>query len=184
MGAIIFLIICLWMICDIANNLDKQYNPKRNNRRKQDVSSTVQHRYTCYRIRSSYLRVSNSCCTYQSLLIQHANLQRRQVAASVVTAQRPLLCRPADGHVRMDIGEEPYFRAGDLVLCKLRNGHRRLVIVLKAYPYQLWRGNSTNNRWRYTVLYSDVSVGKLYKMHLRPEWLLQRITGGGQDGQR
>ncbi len=34
MGAIIFLIICLWMICDIANNLDKQYNPKRNNRRK------------------------------------------------------------------------------------------------------------------------------------------------------
>jgi hypothetical protein len=84
----------------------------------------------------------------------------------------------------MDIGEEPYFRPGDLVLCKLRKGHSRLVLVLEAYPYQLWRGNSANNRWRYTVLYRSGDVGQLYKMHLKPEWLLQRITGGGQDGQR
>jgi len=81
----------------------------------------------------------------------------------------------------MDVGEEPYFRCGDLVLCKLRNGHLRIVMVLEAYPYQLWRGNSNNNRWRYTVLYNNGCKGK---MHLRPEWLLQRITGGGQDGKR
>mgnify|MGYP003116921626 FL=1 len=30
MGAIVFLLICAWMVCDVANNLDKQYNPKRN----------------------------------------------------------------------------------------------------------------------------------------------------------
>ena len=34
MGAIIFLAICFWMVCDIANNLDKQYNPNRNNTNK------------------------------------------------------------------------------------------------------------------------------------------------------
>ena len=84
----------------------------------------------------------------------------------------------------MDIGETPYFREGDLVLCKLRHGHQRLVLVLEAYPYQLWRGNSTNNRWRYTVMYSDDGACRLYKMHLKPAWLLQRIIGGGQDGKR
>ena len=34
MGAIVFLFICLWMVCDIANNLDKQYNPKNQNKRR------------------------------------------------------------------------------------------------------------------------------------------------------
>jgi hypothetical protein len=81
----------------------------------------------------------------------------------------------------MDIGEEPYFRAGDLVLCKLRNGYRRLVLVLAAHPYQLWSGNTANHRWRYTILQRN---GDISKMHLKPEWLLQRITGGGQDGKR
>ena len=70
------------------------------------------------------------------------------------------------------------------MLCKLRHGHLRLVMVLDVHPYQLWRGHTGNNKWRYTVLYSDEGVGKLYKMHLKPEWLLQRITGGGQDGKR
>jgi len=81
----------------------------------------------------------------------------------------------------MDIGEQPYFRAGDLVLCKLRNGYRRLVLVLASHPYQLWRGNTGQHRWRYTVLYRSGEVGK---MHLKPDWLLQRTTGGGQDGKR
>jgi len=86
----------------------------------------------------------------------------------------------------MDIGEQPYFRAGDLVLCKLRNGFRRLVLVLEAHPYQLWSGNTTNHRWRYTVLRNRGSFGgtAISKMHLKPEWLLQRTTGGGQDGKR
>ena len=81
----------------------------------------------------------------------------------------------------MDIGEDPYFRAGDLVLCKLRNGYRRLVMVLAAHPYQLWSGNTNNHRWRYTVLQRN---GDVVKMHLKPEWLLQRGKGGGQNGQR
>jgi len=71
-------------------------------------------------------------------------------------------------------------RAGDLVLCKLRNGFTRLVLVLEPHVYQLWRGN-TDNKWRYLVLYKK---GETAKMHLKPEWLLQRVSGGGQDGKR
>ena len=78
----------------------------------------------------------------------------------------------------MERGE---WKAGDLVLCKLRNGYRRLVLVLEAHPYQLWSGNTTNHRWRYTILQRN---GDISKMHLKPEWLLQRTTGGGQDGKR
>jgi hypothetical protein len=86
----------------------------------------------------------------------------------------------------MDVGETPYFREGDLVLCKLRHGFKRLVLVLDAQPYQLWRGQASNNRWRYTVLRTRGEFGgtAIGKMHLKPEWLLQRITGGGQDGKR
>jgi len=71
-------------------------------------------------------------------------------------------------------------RAGDLVLCQLRNGYTRLVLVLESHVYQLWRGN-TDHKWRYLVLYNK---GETAKMHLRPEWLLQRVSGGGQDGKR
>ena len=35
MGAAIFFLICLWMISDIANTLDEQYNPnKKPNKRR------------------------------------------------------------------------------------------------------------------------------------------------------
>ena len=86
----------------------------------------------------------------------------------------------------MDVGETPYFREGDLVLCKLRHGMLRLVMVLEAHPYQLWRGNIGNQQWKYTVLRNRGKLGgtAISKMHLKPEWLLQRITGGGQDGKR
>ena len=86
----------------------------------------------------------------------------------------------------MDVGETPHFREGDLVLCKLRHGHQRLVMVLEAHPYQLWRGNIGNQQWKYTVLRNRGKLGgtAISKMHLKPEWLLQRITGGGQDGKR
>jgi len=59
-------------------------------------------------------------------------------------------------------------------------------MVLEAHPYQLWRGNTGNNRWRYTVLRNRGKSGSrvIVKMHLKPEWLLQRIIGGGQDGKR
>ena len=77
--------------------------------------------------------------------------------------------------------EEAPLRAGDLVLCKLRNGYTRLVLVLSSHEYQLWRGNTDRSRWRYLVLYKR---GKTSKMNLKPEWLLQRVTGGGQDGYR
>ena len=77
--------------------------------------------------------------------------------------------------------EEAPLRAGDLVLCKLRNGYTRLVLVISSHEYQLWRGNKDQSRWRYEVL---LVKGETAKMHLKPEWLLQRITGGGQDGKR
>ncbi len=67
------------------------------------------------------------------------------------------------------------------MLCKLRNGFQRFVLVLAVHPYQLWRGNTGQHRWRYTVL---CPRGDISKMHLKPEWLLQRIRGGGQDGKR
>jgi len=77
--------------------------------------------------------------------------------------------------------EEAPLRAGDLVLCKLRNGYTRLALVLSSHEYQLWRGNTDRSRWRYEVL---LVKGETGKMHLNPEWLLQRVTGGGQDGKR
>ena len=35
--------------------------------------------------------------------------------------------------------EDAPLRAGDLVLCKLRNGYERHVLVLSVIPYQLWK---------------------------------------------
>ena len=62
-------------------------------------------------------------------------------------------------------------RAGDLVLCKLRNGYQRHVLILEVMPYQLWQGDTSGYRYRYKVLYR---LGTIGKMGLRPEWLVQR----------
>jgi hypothetical protein len=78
---------------------------------------------------------------------------------------------------------EAPLRSGDLVLCKLRNGYTHLVLVLNTHEYQLWSVNTDlahRQNWRYLVLSSN---GSTRKMQLKPAWLLQRVTGGGQDGQ-
>ena len=70
--------------------------------------------------------------------------------------------------------EDAPLRAGDLVLCKLRNGYQRHVLVLEVLPYQLWQGDTSGYRYRYKVLYRRGTIGK---MGLRPHWLVQRGEG-------
>ena len=63
-------------------------------------------------------------------------------------------------------------RAGDLVLCKLRNGYQRHVLVLAVIPYQIWKGDTSGYRYRYKVLYRRGTIGKMGR---KPEWVVQRI---------
>jgi hypothetical protein len=69
-------------------------------------------------------------------------------------------------------------RPGDLVQRRLRNGYVDLLLILGIArgPY-----DDHSGRTYYKVLCAGGDCGKMY---LPDEWLVQRICGGGQDGQR